>query len=175
MTGKPDLIVIGAFAGAHGVKGEAKVKAFGDPGALAAYGPFLDESGKTLLTPKRARASGGDMAVVAFAEAATREQVLALKGTLIHIPRAALPEPEEDEFYHADLIGLVVEHVGGRPLGRVKAVHDFGAGEMLELAGPDGAVFIPFTKAATPVVDIKAGRIVADPPEEIEAGGPETE
>lgn len=171
---QPDLVVIGAIAGAHGVKGQAKVRAFGDPDALCAYGPFLDADGKPILTPKSGRHSGGETVIVTFAETVTREQLIAMKGTLLHAPRSALPEPDEDEFYHADLIGLPVETPGGERLGRIKAVHDFGAGDVLELSGPDGAVFIAFTKEVVPVVDIKAGRVIADPPEAEEdnaAGG----
>ena len=170
----PDLVVIGAIAGAHGVKGQAKVRAFGDPGALCAYGPFLDADGAPVLTPKSGRHSGGETVIVTFTETVTREQLIAMKGTLLHAPRAALPEPDEDEFYHADLIGLPVETPAGEALGRIRAVHDFGAGDVLELTGPDGAAFIPFTKDAVPLVDIKAGRVIADPPEAVEAGdGPE--
>jgi 16S rRNA processing protein RimM len=76
-----------------------------------------------------------------------------------------LPEPDADEFYHADLIGLAVQDLDGETLGRVKAVQDFGAGDLLEVAGEAGVIFIPFTKAAVPHVDLKAGRITADPDE----------
>jgi 16S rRNA processing protein RimM len=169
-----DLVVIGAIAGAHGVKGDAKLRAFGDPGALCTYGPFLDKAGKVILTPVRGRHSGGETVIAAFKEAVTREQLIAMKGTLLHAPRAALPEPDEDEFYHTDLIGLAVERADGAPMGRIKAVHDFGAGDILEVSGSEGVIYLPFTKAAVPVVDIKGGRVIADPPDELIAGGPET-
>ena len=169
---KPDLVVIAAIAGAHGVKGEARIKPFGDPDALCDYGPFLDESGAVLLTPKSVRPGPNGLVVVRFKESVTREQLLAMKSTRLHVPRAAMPEPDEDEFYYADLIGLTVENLDGAALGRVKAVQDFGAGDLLEIAGPEGSWFLPFTREAVPHVDVKAGRIVADPPEvDAEEGG----
>ena len=93
-----------------------------------------------------------------------------MKGTLLHVPRSALPEPDEDEFYYTDLIGMRAEHMDGSPAGRVKAVHDFGAGEMLEISAPEGAFFIPFTREAVPVVELANSRLVINPPEEIDAG-----
>lgn len=172
MPNSPDLLVIGAIAGAHGVHGEAKVRAFGEPDMLASYGPFLDETGQTILTPKKARHSGGETVIVTFAEPVTREQLIAMKGTLLHVPRAALPEPDEDEFYYSDLLGLTVEDLSGQALGQVKAVQDFGAGDLLEISGPEGSWYLPFTKQAVPNVDLKAGKLVANPPEtEEEEGG----
>lgn len=161
---KPDLVVIGAIAGAHGVRGDAKVKPFGDPTQLTAYGPFLDEKGEVFLTPAGSKPGPNGLAIMWFKERHTREEMQAMKGKLLHAPRAALPEPDEDEFYYADLIGLTVENLEGEPLGTVKAVQDFGAGDLLEITGPDGISFIPLTKAAVPHVDIKAGKLVADPP-----------
>ena len=165
---KPDLVVIGAVAGAHGVRGDAKLKAFGDPAALCRYGPLLGEDGQVLLTPKGSRPGPGGLVIAWFEERLTREEVQALKGTRLCVPRALLPEPDEEEFYHADLIGLDVESLQGEALGRVKAVHDFGAGDLLEVSGPDGVWFLPFTRVAVPHVDLKAGRLVADPPEAVE-------
>ncbi len=161
---KPDLIVIGALAGAHGVRGDAKVKPFGDPTQLTAYGPFLDEAGEVLLTPAGAKPGPNGLSIVWFKERRSREEMQTLKGTLLHAPRAALPAPDEDEFYHADLIGLAVESLEGEPLGAVKAVQDFGAGDLLEITTPDGTLFIPFTKATVPHIDLDAGKLVAIPP-----------
>ncbi len=99
--------------------------------------------------------------------AGAREAAQALRGVRLYVDRAALPEPEEaGAFYHADLIGLTVLDTGGAEIGRVRAIHDHGAGDMLEVTGHGGAmVLIPFTGSAVPTVDLAAGRIVADPPE----------
>lgn len=165
---KPDLVVIGTIAGAHGVRGDAKVKPFGDPTQLTAYGPFLNEDGDVLLTPAGAKPGPNGLSIVWFKERHTREQMQALKGTLLHAPRAALPEPGDDEFYYADLIGLLVEDLDGQPLGAVKAVQDFGAGDLLEISGPDGAWLLPFTKETTPHIDLNAGRLVCVRRDDIE-------
>jgi 16S rRNA processing protein RimM len=161
---RSDLIVIGAIAGAHGVRGDAKVKPFGDPTQLTAYGPFLDAAGAVLLTPVGSKPGPNGLSIVWFKERRTREEMQALKGTLLHAPRASLPELEDDEFYHADLIGLTVETLDGKPLGIVKAVHDFGAGDLLEVASETDTQLIPFTKAAVPHVDLKGGKLIANPP-----------
>jgi 16S rRNA processing protein RimM len=162
---KTDLVVIGAVAGAHGVRGDAKLKAFGDPAAMCRYGALLNENGEVVLTPKGSKPGPNGLVIAWFEERLTREQVQAMKGTRLCVPRSALPEPEEDEFYHADLLGLTVESLDGEALGTVKSVQDYGAGDLLEVAGPKGVWFLPFTKAAVPHVDLKAGKLVADPPE----------
>lgn len=167
---KPDLVMIGAVAGAHGVRGDAKLKAFGDPASICRYGPFLNEAGQVILTPKGSKPGGAGFVVAWFTERLTREQVEALKGTRLHVPRSALPDPGEDEFYHADLIDLAVEDLDGEPLGKVKSVQDFGAGDLLEIEGPEGVWFLPFTKAAVPHVDLKAGKLIVEPPEAVDAG-----
>ena len=103
---------------------------------------------------------------------ADRNAAEALKGLRLYVGRDALPALAEDEFYHADLIGLAVEQVGGERLGTVKAVHDFGAGDVLEVTREEGgSVFLPFTMAVVPVVDIAGGRLVADPPAELLESG----
>lgn len=173
MAATPDLVVIAAIAGAHGVRGDARIKPFGDPEAVCAYGPFLDQAGAVVLTPVKARPGPNGTLVVGFKEPTTREQVQALKGTLLHAPRAALPALDEDEFYYADLIGLAVEDLDGETLGQVKSVQDFGAGDLLEISGPDGVWFLPFTKDAAPHVDVAAGKIVANPPQVDEESGNE--
>jgi len=168
-----DLVVIAAIAGPHGVKGEARIKAFGDPGAVCSYGPFLDEHGEVLLTPVRARPGPSGFVVAAFKERRTREDMQKMKSTKLYVPRDALPPLEDDEFYYADLIGLPVEDLQGDLLGKVKSVQDFGAGDILEIAGPDGTLLLPFTRAAVPHVDLKAGKLIADPPEVDEEDGGE--
>jgi 16S rRNA processing protein RimM len=131
---------------------------------VCAYGPLLSESGALVLTPKSWRPLKDAVAVTAM-EVKTREQAEGMRGTALYVPRDALPPPEEDEFYAADLIGCRVEGVDGAALGEVKAVTDFGAGEILEIT-LNGVVWrLPFTKENTPQIDLKDRRIVADPPD----------
>lgn len=170
-----ELIVIAAIAGAHGVRGDVKVKPFGAADQVCSYGPFLDKAGAVVITPTQAKPGPNGTLTVRIKENLTREQVQALKGTLLHAPRAALPELEEDEFYYSDLIGLDVEDLEGQALGKIKSVQDFGAGDLLEISGPDGVWFLPFTKAAAPHVDLQAGKLVANPPEVIEGDEKEGE
>ena len=149
--------------GAFGVKGEIKVRPFtDDPDACVSYGPLLDAEGRVVLTPKSHRPVKHALAVTA-PEVRTREEAQALNGTLLHVPRSALPPPDEDEFYFEDLQGLDVKSVDGKRIGRVVAVHSFGAGDMLEIKPKQGASFFhPFTKKAVPKVDIGAGRVVVE-------------
>jgi 16S rRNA processing protein RimM len=167
MAGRdPDpLICIGAIAGAHGVRGGVRIKPFtDDPEAVAAYGAVSDESGDRRYELRlTGRAKGVVLAKLSGIE--TREAAEALKGLRLYVPRAALPPPDADEFYHADLVGLAVETMDGDVFGNVHAVHDFGAGDLLEIRTAEGElVLLPFTEAAVPVVDIAAGRVVIDPP-----------
>ena len=158
-------ILVGEIGRPHGVRGLVKLRSFTeDPAAIAAYGPLTDESGTrrfalTLLAEGLARIEG-----VADRDAAQR-----LTGTRLFVERDRLPPPaEEDEFYLADLIGMAAADAAGSALGTVRAVEDHGAGAFLVLARPDGTeALIPFTRAAVPVVDIAAGRLVVAPPEEI--------
>ena len=162
-----DRVCLGATAGAFGVKGEVRLKSFtAEPDDVAAYGALETEDGKksfeiTLTGQTKngltARLSG----------VATKEQADDLRGTRLYVDRTRLPEPEEDEFYHADLIGLDAYDTGGTHLGTVKAVHNHGATDLLELRLPNSSatVLLPFTLEAVPTVDLASGRIVADPPE----------
>ena len=149
--------------GAFGVKGEIKVRPFtDDPDACVSYGPLLDAEGRVVLTPKTHRPVKHALAVTA-PEVATREDAQALNGTLLHVPRSVLPEPDEDEFYFEDLQGLDVKSTDGKRIGTVVAVHSFGAGDMLEIKPKEGPSFFhPFTKVAVPKVDIGAGRVVVE-------------
>jgi 16S rRNA processing protein RimM len=156
------LVVVGAIEGAFGVKGEVRVKSFtAEPENIAAYGPLLDAHGAVVITPKRLRPIKGGFAIAA-PEVTSREQAEALRNTLLHVPRERLPPPEEDEFYHIDLIGCRVETPSGDMLGVVRAIHDFGAGDVLEIARAGAqSLFLPFTKAAVPAVDLAARRLIA--------------
>jgi 16S rRNA processing protein RimM len=159
------LTCVGAVAGGFGVHGEVRLKSFcAEPAAIAAYAPLLTEDGRSFGV-KLLRPIPGAFAA-RLTGVATREAAEALKGTRLYAPRDRLPPLPEDEFYHADLIGLAVFDAGGAPLGTVRAVLDHGAGDILEIAragAPD--LLLPFTRAAVPTVDLAARRIVADPPE----------
>jgi 16S rRNA processing protein RimM len=162
------LIVVGQIAGAFGVKGEARVRSFtSDPEACFSYGPLLDDKGAVVLTPVKARLLNQDYGVTTK-EQRQREDWEALKGTLLHVPRAAMPATEGNEFYVADLIGMSVVHADGRVLGAVKAVQNFGAGELVEIAPPSGSTFLlPFSDEVFPGVDQGARRLTATPDEEL--------
>jgi 16S rRNA processing protein RimM len=163
------MVCIGVITAARGLKGEVRVKSFtADPGNLTAYGPLWDEAGERSF---RLRVTGQvkGQVVAAVEGIADRNGAEALKRQKLYVPRAALPEAEDDEFYHADLVGLRAELAedaagAGAFLGRVRAVYDFGAGTMLEVTnGPAGVVMVPFTKAAVPLVDIAGGRVTVAP------------
>jgi 16S rRNA processing protein RimM len=160
-----NLILVGAIIGAHGIRGEVKVKPFtAAPENVCAYGPLLNEAGAVVLTPKRWRPLK-DVIGVTAPESATRDAAEALKGVGLYVPRAALPAPEDDEYYAIDLIGCAVQHVGGEALGVVKAVTDFGAGDLLEIDKGGVLWRMPFTNENAPHIDLKAGMIIVDPPE----------
>lgn len=156
------LIPMGVLKGAHGVRGEVRVKSFtADPDALFTYGPLMDEAGKVLLTPVSARA-GKDHFIVRPKENLQKEEWDALRGCLVHVSRDRLPEADEDEFYFEDLIGMPVYTVGDEPEGRVRAVQNFGSDDLLEIEipGAPATVYVPFTRADVPVIDMAAGRII---------------
>ncbi len=152
-------ILVGEIGRPHGVRGLVKLRSFtADPAAIASYGPLSDEAGRVyrvqLLADDLARIDG-----IADRDAAQR-----LTGTKLYVARAALPPPEEDEFYLADLIGLKVETASGQQLGSVAAVEDHGGGAFLVLGNGQ---MLPFTRAVVPVVDIAAGKLVVEPPAEL--------
>ncbi|MEM7742358.1 MAG: ribosome maturation factor RimM [Pseudomonadota bacterium] len=160
MAAPEDQVCVGAIAGAFGVRGEVRIKSFcAEPEAIAEYSPLAAEDGRSFdLKLGRAIKDGyaGRLSGVA-----TREDAEALKGTRLYAPRERLPALPNDEYYHADLIGLLVLDTGGATLGRVRGVHDFGAGDVLDVLG-DRELMIPFTRDAVPTVDLSTGRIVAD-------------
>jgi 16S rRNA processing protein RimM len=162
MTPQAELVLIGAVIGAFGVRGEVRVRSFTqDAENLGAYGPLLRSDGSVALTPKQLRPISGGVAITA-PEIRAREDAEALKGTGLYVHRSALPETEDDEYYHIDLIGCAVESLAGEPFGIVKSVQNFGAGDLLEVALASGQTwFLPFTREAAPLVEIKARRIVA--------------
>lgn len=144
----------------------------GDPEAVASYGPLSDERG-TRVFRVSLQGTAKDLFLARVEGISTREQAQALAGVRLYLDRSALPDTEdEEEFYHADLIGLRAELADGSPYGTVKAVFDFGAGDVLEIRTESGATeMLPFTRACVPTVDVKGGRIVVDLPAVVEVRG----
>lgn len=164
MTGR---ICIGAIAGAFGVNGEVRLKSFCTlPEDIAAYGPLFTEDGSRSFAIRLTRPVAGGLGA-RIGGVTTKEQADSLRGVALYVDRAKLPLLPDDEFYHADLIGLEVRDPGGALIGTVRAVHNHGAGDLLELlvgAGP-GTRLVPFTRAVVPMVDLAARRLIADLPE----------
>jgi 16S rRNA processing protein RimM len=160
--GEDRRILVGEIGRPHGVRGLVRLRSFtAEPGAIAAYGPLTDATGQrrfaiTILAPDLARIEG----------VADRDAAQALTGTRLYASRAALPPPEEDEYYLSDLIGLPAATAEGLALGTVQAVEEHGAGAFLVLSGPPERL-VPFTRAAVPEVDLAAGRLMIALPEEI--------
>ena len=164
------LIQVGRVAGAFGVRGEVRITSFtAEPAALLDYKDLRREDGSIGLTLLSGRPAKGGV-VARAREIETREHAEALRGLKLFIPRAELPEPDEDEFYVTDLIGLSVETADGAPLGTIKAVQDFGAGDLLEVAPVEGGAtwYLPFTREAVPEVRLAEGKVVGVRPDEIE-------
>ena len=163
-----DMICVGAIAGAFGVAGELRLKSFcSEPAAIGTYGPLFSEDGQRTFHINLTRPiAGGFGARIKGIE--TKEQADALRGTSLFVPRDRLPSLPDDEFYHADLIGLSAHDTGGALIGRVTAVYNHGAGDILEISptGHKSALLLPFTTAIVPNVDLTAGRIVVDLPDE---------
>ena len=157
-------VTVAAVAGSFGVRGEVRLKSFtADPAAVGGYGPLTAEDGRAFEVSVGRPVKGGFAA--RLSGVGTKEAADALRGVRLSVPRDRLPVLPDDEFYHADLIGLTVVDTGGAVLGTVKAVLDHGAGDLLELHVAGGTALLPFTARAVPTVDLAAGRIVADPPE----------
>lgn len=159
-----DPVQLGVVGAPHGIRGEVRVKSFTqDPLAIGDYGPLYTEDGRELLVQKARPAK--NVLVVSFAGVNDRTGAEALAGTRLFVERSALPQDlDEEEFYHADLIGLSVRDDTGDAFGKVIAVHDFGAGDILEVKPSSGrSVMIPFTREAVPEVKPTAGYLVVDP------------
>lgn len=166
-----DMICVGAIAGSFGVAGEVRLKSFcSEPTDIAAYGPLFTEDGSRQfqITLTRPVANGLGARIQGIT---TKEQADALRGTSLHVPREKLPSLPDDEFYHADLIGLSAYDTGGELIGKVSAIYNHGAGDIVEISPirHKSALLLPFTTAIVPNVDLAAGRIVVNLPDETEA------
>ena len=162
-----DRVCVGAIAGAFGVRGEVRLKSFcAEAADIAAYGPLTTEDGGRSfdVTLTRPVASGFAARLTGVM---TKEAADGLRGQRLFAPRGALPSLPDDEFYHADLLGLSARDTGGAELGKIAAVLNHGAGDILELRGPalKGSVLVPFTRAIVPTVDLASGRVIIHPPE----------
>jgi 16S rRNA processing protein RimM len=169
MKDKRQMILMGAIAGVHGVRGEVKVKSFtGDPLAIAAYGPLYDESGRRFDLKLSSKAAKDAIVIAKIDGIADRNAAEALKGKRLYAPREALPALEDEtEFYANDLIGLGVEDRNGKQLGKVVDLADYGAGAIIAITGgPEGDFELPFADRFVPVVDLAASKIVVDLPED---------
>ena len=172
---KDERICLGAIIGAHGVKGTVRIKSFTEePANVAAYGKVSDETGARSFTLKPIGAAGGaSLARIKGIE--DREAADELAGTRLYVSRSALPAPDDEEYYHADLLGLRALSTDGEALGTVTSVHPIGETDVLEIdRGPKlPSLLIPFTCADVPDVDLDGGRVVVDMPTEVDDGYPD--
>jgi 16S rRNA processing protein RimM len=167
-------ICIARIGAAHGVRGAVKLWTFTeDPQAVMQYGALATKDGARSFEVANAREAKGHL-VATLKGIATREDAERLNGIELYVAREKLPATDDDEYYHADLIGLTAVNTANEPLGRVIAIHNFGAGDIIEIAPPHSAtMLLPFTNAVVPSVDLAAGRVVIELPAEIEGDTPE--
>ena len=165
----PSQICVARIGAAHGVRGAVKLWTFTeDPLAVKAYGPLVTKDGARQFEVTHAREAKGHL-VATLKGIATREEAERLNGIELYIARDKLPATDENEYYHADLIGLDAVNAANEPLGRVIAIHNFGAGDIIEIAPAHGAtMLLPFTNAVVPSVDLAGGRVIIELPDEIE-------
>jgi 16S rRNA processing protein RimM len=168
-----ERVCIAQIGAAHGVRGEVRLKPFTeDPLSVTRYGPLETEDGKRRFEIETARPAR-DMLVVRLKGVADRDAAEKLTNLRLYVARERLPEPEDDEFYYADLVGLAAVTADGAPFGTVKAMHNFGAGDLLEIEPVSGGntLLMPFTTAVVPVIDIKGGKVVIAPPDDVVVEG----
>lgn len=164
---QPERIIVGSIGGAYGVHGEVRIKSYtATPEDIESYSPLTSEDGAQSYALALIRPTKGGF-IARIAEVASKEEADALKGTDLFARRDQLPSLPDDEFYHTDLIGLEVFDTGGAAMGKVKAVQNHGADDLLEVIAPGASstILLPFTRAVVPTVDLTAGKIIADPPE----------
>ena len=168
-------ICVARIGAPHGVRGAVKLWTFTeDPLAVTDYGPLKTKDGGRTLEVDTVREANGHL-VATFKNVTSREDAERLNGIELYIPRDVLPEPEDGEYYHADLIGLAAVDTAGAAIGKVLAIHNFGAGDIIEIAPLEGnTLLLPFTDAVVPTVDLKAGHVVIEMPGEISGEDPTT-
>jgi 16S rRNA processing protein RimM len=166
-------VCVARIGAAHGVRGAVKLWTFTeDPLAVKHYGPLLTRDGTRQFEVMHLR-EAKDHLVATFKGISTRDEAERINGLELYVPRERLPETDEDEYYHADLIGLAAVTTADAPLGKVVAIHNFGAGDIIEIAPPQGVtMLLPFTNAVVPTVDLAGGRVVVELPEEVEGDEP---
>src|SRR3954467_12000175 len=167
-------ICVARIGAAHGVRGAVKLWTFTeDPLAVKRYGPLATKDGARSFEVTHAREAKGHL-VATLKGIATREEAERLNGIELYIAREKLPETAADEYYYADLIGLAAVSAADQPIGRVIAIHNFGAGDIIEIAPTNGAtMLLPFTNAVVPTVDLAGGRVVIELPGEVDGDTPD--
>lgn len=163
----PDHVCVGAISGSFGVRGEVRLKSFcAEPSDIGSYGALSTEDGARKFDIKLTRPVKSGYAAE-LSGVTTKEAADALRGTRLYAPRTALPNLPDDEYYHADLVGLTVLDTGGAQIGKVSSVANHGAGDILEISGPGlgNGLLLPFTLAAVPTVDLASGRVIIDMPD----------
>ena len=171
----PAQVCVARIGAAHGVRGAVKLWTFTeDPFAVTRYGPLSTKDGARAFEVAQAREGKGHL-VATLKGVTSRNEAERLNGLELYVAREKLPATDEDEYYHTDLIGLVAVTTADQPLGKVIAIHNFGAGDIIEIAPPSGAtMLLPFSNAVVPTVDIAGGRVVIELPTEIEGDEPPT-
>jgi 16S rRNA processing protein RimM len=166
-------VCVARIGAAHGVRGAVRLWTFTeDPLAVKDYGPLMTKDGTRQFEVTHAR-EAKDHLVVTLKGVASRDDAERLNGLELYVPRDRLPETDDGEYYHTDLIGLAAVTTTGQPLGKVIAIHNFGAGDIIEIAPPQGAtMLLPFTNAVVPTVDLAGGRVVIDLPQEVDGDDP---
>jgi 16S rRNA processing protein RimM len=167
LAAKPDRVLVGDIGRPQGLQGEVRIRSFtAEPASIAEYGPLEDETGTRLFEIESLRVTAKAL-TARLKGVESRDQAEALTGTKLFVPRSRLPEREEDEWYHSDLIGLAALNADGATIGTVIAVHNFGAGDLLEIEPPGGGatVLMPFTRETVPEVDVEGGWLRVAPPE----------
>ncbi|MBR0871853.1 ribosome maturation factor RimM [Bradyrhizobium tropiciagri] len=166
-------VCVARIGAAHGVRGAVRLWTFTeDPLAVKDYGPLTTKDGTRQFEVTHVR-EAKDHLVATLKGVATRDDAERLNGLELYVPRDRLPDTDDGEYYHTDLIGLAAVTTAEQPLGRVIAIHNFGAGDIIEIAPPQGAtMLLPFTNAVVPTVDLAGGRVVIELPQEVDGDDP---